>query len=315
MQELAKKYGNNNDQENYNYEEDYNYDHHLIKIKDLKPNEIAPLHWYVTSNDPNDTENKIVTPYALQIGLPQNLQSILLKYCQDNGIIQTFHDLLYENPIDVGANEIRKINNKDWFIQRTDERWNSNMHWISPADKITQDDYLNMLMNAPENDSFYQVLNAIGNKLDMDGLVAYHLTFIGVSKCDKGYLHNDFEDVDGKAFNIIIPIITVDDGPEELYIQDDVYPQYISSYKYKLNECIAIGDSAYHATAPCDYTSEEKMRIAATIYVADVNEDNVDNIMAYYTQYYPPNADKEFLLNISGMHWKKKGVEYVRKQQ
>ena len=73
--------------------------------------------------------------------LTENLQSILLKYCEDNGITQTFYHLLCENAIDVGSNEMKKINNKDWNMQRADERWNSNMHWMSYANKITQDDY------------------------------------------------------------------------------------------------------------------------------------------------------------------------------
>jgi hypothetical protein len=36
----------------------------------------------------------------------------------------------------------------------------------------------------------------------------------------------------------------------------------------------------------------------------DVNEANVNEIMAQYTQAYPPN-DRELLLSWAGTHWKK----------
>ena len=60
----------------------------------------------------------------------------MLKYCEDNDVTQTFYDLLYENNIDVGSNETRKINNKDWHIQRTDERLNNSINWMQPTNKI-----------------------------------------------------------------------------------------------------------------------------------------------------------------------------------
>lgn len=48
-----------------------------------------------------------------------------------------------------------------------------------------------------------------------------------------------------------------------------------------------MGDGCVHATSACDYRHLKKMRLAATIYVADVNEENVGNILNEYTQEYP----------------------------
>jgi hypothetical protein len=44
--------------------------------------------------------------------------------------------------------------------------------------------------------------------------------------------------------------------------------------------------------------------MAATFYVADIREDNVDEIMKAYTQPYPPK-DRDRLLGLAGTHWKK----------
>lgn len=65
-----------------------------------------------------------------------------------------------------------------------------------------------------------------------------------------------------------------------------------------------MGDGCVHATSACDYRHLKKMRLAATIYVADVNEENVGNILNEYTQEYPPQ-DRELLLQWSAKHWKK----------
>ena len=44
--------------------------------------------------------------------------------------------------------------------------------------------------------------------------------------------------------------------------------------------------------------------MVATIYIANVNEQNVDSIMNDYTQAYPPQ-DRDMLLIWSARHWKK----------
>jgi hypothetical protein len=48
-----------------------------------------------------------------------------------------------------------------------------------------------------------------------------------------------------------------------------------------------------------------EFRLAATVFVADINEENVDAIMDhYYTQPYPPK-NRDTLLGWAGTHWKK----------
>jgi hypothetical protein len=65
-----------------------------------------------------------------------------------------------------------------------------------------------------------------------------------------------------------------------------------------------LGDNAYHGTAAVNYLGTGQMRMGATVYIADVNADNVDGILADYTQAYPPrNATR--LLSQAGIHWKR----------
>ena len=133
--------------------------------------------------------------------------------------------------------------------------------------------------------------------------MAYHLTFIAVSYCEEAYPHHDFVDTNGKAFNMIIPLEIVKEANPELIVQSSC-SRYDGEYKYTYGKAIMLGDNAIHATAACDYTSTGEMRMAATIYLADMNEDNLDGIIKEFTQYYPPK-DRQFLLKQKGMHWKK----------
>ena len=67
---------------------------------------------------------------------------------------------------------------------------------------------------------------------------------------------------------------------------------------------VQMGDEAYHATAALDYRDTRgQMRMAATVYVADIGEDNIDKIMKDYTQHYPPRDRPDLLLAMAGSHW------------
>lgn len=56
-----------------------------------------------------------------------------------------------------------------------------------------------------------------------------------------------------------------------------------------------------HATAEAHYT--DQVRLAATIYIADVDENNVEAVMSSYTQSYPPPDRPDVLLGMAGSHW------------
>lgn len=261
-----------------------------IKQSSFSPEENNISHVY------DRRTNKVITPNALQIKFPSELTNAMMEYCNKRGITKLFRELVTDKPLDVGTDDIRTLSTGeengtnthraiDWLIQRPEKHWNSNMHWISPPDETTQDDYLNMLFQNGFND----VLADLGEYLNMDGLVAYQLTFIGVSYCEKGYMHHDFSSVQNKAFNIIIPLVCssmshTDASDAELLLQDDTDYSKDYGYKYVKDVGIAVGDNAIHATAPCDYRDNPgEMRMAATVYVADVNEDNVESIVSIFS--------------------------------
>jgi hypothetical protein len=140
-----------------------------------------------------------------------------------------------------------------------------------------------------KENGFLSVLDSIGDSLDLDGLTAYHLTFIVVSHCERGFLHHDTTGTGDKVFNVIIPLESVSGSPPELIITDSK-DDSVGRLKYEENVGVMIGDDVNHATSECDYRDEPgKMRFAATIYIADINRDNTQTIAwSTLTQAFPP---------------------------
>lgn len=252
----------------------------------LQPNEICPMIPYGTK-DP-------VSKYAFRMGLPKTVVPTLRKFVDDCGITDKFRILMTDGSLTHGQNE----HSGEWYIQRPSRKWNSTMHWISPGGEAAHLKYLHALSNS----GFDQVLNAIGTTFGFDGLVCYHLTFIGVDYSQDSFLHYDNKNTGGKVFNMIIPLYLADsDQSHELELRSDDTSS-IGGYKYRLNEAILVGDGVYHRTANADYRADKEVRIAATIYMADVNSQNVKQIMKDYTQHYPPR-DSEMLLSKAASHW------------
>ncbi len=174
---------------------------------------------------------KIVTQYAYQIGLPPKLSSTLLEYCNSTGIIDAFRKFTLPEsqggePIAASTSGhngrfIELLDGNRWYAQRPAKEWKSNMHWISPADEKTHEEYLRVLGKG----DFDLVLKSIGEQLGLDGLVAYHLTFIGVSESVRGFVHYDTKGTSGSVYNVIIPLLLEEDVGPELILVDDKYEQ------------------------------------------------------------------------------------------
>lgn len=258
----------------------------------LKPLELQPIRWKGTGHP--------VTYYGYHLGLYAKLREALMDYANRLGITDYAKSLTQGNALKPDSNQTVQVGGLNWFFQRPKSYWTSNMHWLSPADEAAHYDFLDVLSRA----GFDEILEVIGNFFRLDGLVCYHATFIAVSHCSKGYVHYDFTRTGGKAFNIVIPLILVDETSPELEIRDGGDFNKAGRYRYVYDVAAILGDDAYHGTAPGDYRLLQKMRLAATIYVADVNEYNAEGILNDFTQAFPPSDDPKFLLDWAGRHWK-----------
>jgi hypothetical protein len=249
------------------------------------------IHWKDTGD--------VVLQNAFRLGLSPSIRETLLEYCRRMGIIDLFrHVTVEDNGLSPGDETNVNLKGFNWFIQRPAKKWYSNLHWLSPADNKSHEHYLQALSIA----GFDDMLKGIGEFLGLDTLVVFHVTFIAVSQSTRGYVHTDVSDTGVRTFNVIVPLMKAENSPPELDIQADEVDGRIGRYPYELNVAALMGDDSWHGTSAVDYRVEKDMRLAATVYIAEVTEDNVDSIMNDYTQAYPPR-DPDLLLSWAGRHW------------
>jgi hypothetical protein len=176
---------------------------------------MAPIRW-------KDPPHDVVTPWGFRIGLHEKLRTVLLEYCNKLGITDILrHATLEGNGLEPGTNMHLGIDGGDgityeWYLQRPAANWRSNLHWLSPGGAAAHEHYLQALSAA----GFDDILDGIGRHLNMDGLVAFHVTFIAVTFSNRGYLHYDVQNTGGKVFNVIIPLMLANETGPELDLQE-----------------------------------------------------------------------------------------------
>mmetsp|Transcript_8164 Transcript_8164/g.17651 ORF Transcript_8164/g.17651 Transcript_8164/m.17651 type:complete len:357 (-) Transcript_8164:6-1076(-) len=162
----------------------------------LNPGEVAPLLWR--------HNGKIVSQYALQVGLPPSLTSALLQHCHDSGITDHFQNYTSVHPLPLNdedsdendgqfltlsSHAIENGRNYSWYAQRQqsvpDSNDRNNVHFISPANENTHEHVLRTLAKG----EFDSVLEGIGMSMSVESLMVYHVEFMAVS-----YYHSDDQD-------------------------------------------------------------------------------------------------------------------------
>jgi hypothetical protein len=207
----------------------------------LKPGQLEHVRW-------RDTD-AVVTPNAYRVGLGSQVREKLLEYCDKMGITELFHDVVINgNGLELGSGvEVELDGGKQWYIRAPGERWRADMHWLSPDDEESTQDWLEMLSAA----GFDEILKGIGETLGLEGLVAFHGTFMGVSLSNKHYLHYDVRETGRKMFNIIIPLILANETGPEFDLQDSNgtsgdgnVEMNFGRYRYEKDVAVMIGDFA-----------------------------------------------------------------------
>ena len=163
----------------------------FVVPKTMDIGQIEPIRWTSTGQR--------VTPNAYLIRMKPEIREMMLEYCDSMNITNKFRDLTYRGN-SLGPDENDRVelqHGLNWYIQRPPSYWRSNMHWISPLDSYSHNDYLRALGKA----GFDDVLVQIGNYFNLTGLACYHLSFIAVSHSQKGFIHYDMRIMTSKKLD------------------------------------------------------------------------------------------------------------------
>ena len=268
----------------------------------LQPGQVDLLRW---AND-----NTIVQEYGARVGLPPQLVPTLIEYARDMGLLDIMTNMLYDDPLPPDAarwfsfqspyqtNEPKR--NFTWNVERPAKKWKSDMHWFNTADELSHEDSLRALAKG----GFDDVLRGIGERFNLDELHVDSFGFVAVTECERGFIHTDWEDTDGRAFNFLVGILSPEGAGPELVVSEG--DRRGETY-YGTNSGVLVGDYTRHGTRECDHRSYRGVRITASIYLADVTEDNVGILAGDTTSIFPPMADvgEEWIWSQRGRHWRK----------
>jgi hypothetical protein len=147
------------------------------------------------------------------------------------GLLQIMQTMLYDNPLppdgdkwftftspyEVTTKEEGQKRNITWNVERPAKKWKSDMHWFNVADELAHEDALRALSKG----GFDSVLQAIGEQFNLDTLHVDSVGFVAVTHCERGFIHTDWEEVDGRAFNFLVGIQSPHDAGPELVVEND----------------------------------------------------------------------------------------------
>ena len=142
----------------------------------------------------------------------------------------------------------------------TREKWNSNSHWLNAMDEKAHDQFLRVLGDG----GFDVVLDAIGREFGLDTLTVYSVGLFVVNQCQNGWMHDDFNNVDGKAFNILIPLNLPKESTSQILVESRNDPNVTAAIDYQYDVAVGVGDNTRHAAGDCDYRESGGVRLMAT---------------------------------------------------
>lgn len=117
------------------------------------------------------------------------------------------------------------------------------------------------------------------------------------------FIHTDWEDVDGKAFNFLVGIASPEDAGPELVVEGDKKGELY----YGTNAGVLVGDGTRHGTRECDHRAKRGVRITCSIYLADLNKNNLPVVAGDTTSMFPPEGEVNWIWSQRGRHWHKDG--------
>merc|ERR1719491_1801533 len=181
-------------------------------------------------------------------------------------------------------------------------RWDGmDMIWIDPGDEECYESLLNVLRLG----NFDVVLDSIGEHFGLDGLMVGGVgpIFLSHFEHDPTYqqVHTDLEGAKGAFFNVIVPLYIPAEGAS-LYVGDS---EQVKPIQIHYNVGTLVGSETRHGTAECDYRESDDVRLSVAIYIADINEDNIDLIASDGTSLWPTEGDIDWFRAQKGRVWRK----------
>jgi hypothetical protein len=287
-----------NDFFNVNEEPDF-----LIPKK-LDVGEMRPILWRedLSPIDGPDGESFV-------IGFPPELHEEFTKYVANSGMMKIAHQILYkEKPLEQGDQRIYTLDDGEKWTAMVQGSWDTDMVWLDPGDESCFESLLGVLRRG----GFDKVLDEVGKAFDLDGLMVQGVGAIFLSEYDRTEnMHVDIPGSRGSFYNIIVPVHIPEDDVA-IFKMSDIEDEYQGQIRLDPNVGVILGGESRHGTGECHYRPREEFRLSFAVYVADINERNIDMIASDSTSLWPTSGDQFFFRSQKGRLWSKDGKNNMK---
>mmetsp|Transcript_22696 Transcript_22696/g.47091 ORF Transcript_22696/g.47091 Transcript_22696/m.47091 type:complete len:476 (-) Transcript_22696:1378-2805(-) len=282
-------------------------EHSDFLMPPLRPGELKMLRF---NENFYDGGKYIAQNYAARIGLPKHAMAVLRKYASDLGALDEMKRTHYHDPLEPNSGRFFKSppaysggRELKWYIQRPGKHYDSDLHWFGCGDEWTHESFLRAMADA----GLDAVLDAIADEFDLDGLTIQGVGFLSATYGGESFMHWDWSNTGGRAFNILIPLEQVPGSGPELYVSDrevEDDPEGVDG-EIKLHPSygVLLGDDSYHGTHECDHRPTGKIRASVSIYLADLTPENVMMVASDPTAIFPLPHSYKWLWTQRGRHW------------
>ena len=275
--------------------------------KKLEPGEMVPIRWRedLTPVDGSDGESFVV-------GFPPELHEEFKKYVANSGMMRVAHQILYkERPLEQGDQRIYTLDDGEKWTAMVQGSWDTDMVWLDPGDESCFESLLGILRRG----NFDKVLDQVAKTFDLDGLMIQGVGAIFLTEYTKTEnMHVDIPGSRGSFYNIIVPVhIPVDDVA--IFKLSDKDDDYQGKLKLDPNVGVVLGGESRHGTGECNYRRNEEFRLSFAVYVADINDDNIEMIASDSTSLWPTQGDTFFFESQKGRLWTRDGANSLKKDK
>jgi len=284
----------------YGYEDEPDF---LIPKK-LDTAEMVPIRWRddLSPVDGSDGESFVV-------GFPPELHEEFKKYVANSGMMRIAHQILYkEEPLERGDQRIYTLDDGEKWTAMVQGAWDTDMVWLDPGDESCFESLLGVLRRG----NFDKVLEQVGKNFDLDGLMVQGVGAIFLTEYTKTEnMHVDIPGSRGSFYNIIVPVhIPADDVA--IFKLSDKGDDFQGKLRLDPNVGVVLGGESRHGTGECNYREKEEFRLSFAVYVADINDDNIEMIASDSTSLWPTSGDTFFFEAQKGRLWTADGRNSIK---
>lgn len=246
----------------------------------IEPGDLVPFRW--------KEDDSLMDKHGRLVGIPPGVTEELRKLTEESGLNDLFRELV-DRDMKRGDGTLHTLNDgRKWSVMSPSggaSYWpgdETRFFWVDAANEESFEETLRALGRG----GFDTVLESMAKEYGSEGLMIGGCGFIVVHNVKGGVLHRDL-DVEREAswFDLLFPLELPEAGAH-LNISNREKTK-VGRVDYTPNVGVLLEASTVHATGACNYAATNDFRVAVSIYILDVQDDNKEDFANDDTAYFP----------------------------